>query len=82
MVDIESNNDDLKDFPEFDTIAEYIDLDTYQGVLETDNKGNRIIVFQNEKGHSEYKSIFTKHDSHLKIVQFKDDDLLYNGTIK
>ncbi|MEI3598419.1 hypothetical protein [Oceanobacillus sp. MO10714A] len=73
------NNGDLEEFPEFDTKAEYIDLDAYQGVVETDNKGNRIILFEDEKGHSEYKSIFIKHNNRLKIVQFKGDGLLYNG---
>jgi len=76
------NNGDLEEFPEFDTKAEYIDLDAYQGVVETDNKGNRIILFEDENGHSEYKSIFIKHDNRLKIVEFNNDGLLYNEIIK
>ncbi|GGN63567.1 hypothetical protein [Oceanobacillus indicireducens] len=55
-----------KDFQNL-RMAEHIDLDTYQGVVETDNKGNRI---------------FIKHDNRIKIVQFNDDGLLYNGIIK
>ncbi len=77
-----ATNSDLENLPEFNTIAKQIDLDIYQGVVETDNKGNRIILFKNEKGHSEYKSIFIKRDNRLKIVQFDDDGLLYNEIIK
>jgi len=77
-----TNNDDLEKFPEFDTIAEHIDLNYYQGIVETDNKGNRVILFEDEKGHSEYKSIFVKRDNRLKLVQFIDDGLLYNEIIK
>ena len=76
------NNGDLETYPEYDTIAEHIDLDVYQGIVETDNKGNRIILFEDAKGRSEYKSIFIKHDNRLKIIQFDDDSLLYNGIIK
>ncbi|HLR38785.1 MAG TPA: hypothetical protein VK068_00160 [Jeotgalicoccus sp.] len=82
VEDTVTNNDDLEKFPEFDTIAEYIELDTYQGLVETDNKGNRIIIFKDENGNSEYKSIFVKNDNRLKIVKFKDDGLLYNEIIK
>lgn len=81
-IDTVTNNDDLGKFAEFDTIEEHIDLDTFQGVVETDNKGNRIIIFEDENGSAEYKSIFIKHDNRLKIVKLKDDGLLYNGIIK
>lgn len=80
--DTVANNGDLETYPEFDIIAEHIDLDKYQGVVETDNKGNRIILFEDENGHSEYKSIFIKHDNRLKIVEFNNDGLLYNEIIK
>lgn len=80
--DSDTKNDHLKDFIEFDVLVDKIDLDIYQGVVETDNKGNRIILFENENGHKEYKSIFVKHENRLKIVQFDDDGLIYNEIIK
>ena len=80
--DIDTKNDHLKDFTEFDVLVDKIDLDIYQGVVETDNKGNRIILFENENGDKEYKSIFIKHENRLKIVQFDDDGLIYNEIIK
>lgn len=81
-IDTVTNNDDLGKFEEFDSIEEHIDLDTFQGVVETDNEGNRIIIFEDENGSAEYKSIFIKHDNRLKIVKLKSDGLLYNGIIK
>lgn len=80
--DVATTNDHIKDFPEFDVLTENIDLTVYKGVVETDNKGTRVILFEDEKGHKEYKSIFIKHDNRLKIVQFKDDGLLYNEIVK
>lgn len=77
-----SKNDHLQDFIEFDTLAEHIDFEIYQGDIETDNKGNRIILFEDESGHKKYKSIFIKHDNRLKIVQFKNDGLIYNEILK
>lgn len=77
------NNDHLRDFVEFDYLAEELDLTTHEGVVETDNEGNRIIIFQTEEGIKEYKSIFVKHDHRLKIVQFdNEDNLLFNDIIE
>lgn len=76
-------NDHLKEFNEFDVLAAELDLNTYEGVVETDNNGNRIILFQDATGKKEFKSIFIKNDNRLKIVQFdNEDNLLFNDIIK
>lgn len=76
------NNDHLKDLAEYDMLSQHLDLDHYKGVIKTDNQGNRIILFETEDGHKEYKSIFIKHKNRLKIVHFdNEDNLLYNGII-
>lgn len=77
-----TNNDHLKDFEEYSVLKDELDLETYTGVVETDNKGNRIILFEDETGAKEFKSIFVKNDNRLKIVQFEDDGLLYNEVLK
>lgn len=83
VTDSDANNDHLKDFQEFDVLAKELDLNAYEGIVESDNKGNRIILFQDADGKKEFKSIFVKHDNRLKIVQFdNEDDLLYNDVIK
>lgn len=77
------DNHHLEDLEEYDVLAAELDLEHYEGVIESDNKGNRIILFQTEDGKKEYKSIFIKNDHRLKIVHFNDeDDLLYNDVIK
>ena len=72
----------LEKFDEYETIAKEIDLDHYTGNVQTDNKGTRIIIFANEQGKNEYKSIYVKRQKRLKIVEFHSDHLLFNGVIK
>src|SRR5699024_5032150 len=64
------NNDDLKEYEEYDVLKEELDLDVYEGIVESDNKGTRIILFQTADGVKEYKSIFVKKKNRLKIVHF------------
>lgn len=78
----DANNGHLQDFEEFSTLSTHLDLSTHTGTVETDNKGNRIIIFANENGQKEYKSIFLKHDNRLKIVTFNDESPLYNDVIQ
>lgn len=76
-----NQNASLEAFEEYETIAKEIDLDQYTGSVQTDNQGNRIILFANEQGENDYKSIFVKHQNHLKIVALTSDQLLFNGVI-
>lgn len=76
-----ANNEGIKSFPEFNIIAEHIDLDAYSGTVQTDNRGNRVITFADANGHKKYKSIFVKRDNRLKIVHFDDDGLIFNEII-
>lgn len=71
----------IEGFEEFDVIADNIDLDSYKSILETDNKGNRIILFEDASGKKEFKSVFVKNDKRLKIIKLKDDGLLFNEII-
>lgn len=77
------NNDELEDLEEYEILAKELDLTKYQGVIESDNQGNRVILFETEDGNKEYKSIFVKKKNRLKIVHFDDeDDLLFNDIIE
>lgn len=77
------DNEHLKAYEEFDILSQELDLNLYEGIVETDNRGNRVILFQTEEGTKEYKSIYVKDDHHLKIVHFNDEDnLLYNDVIQ
>lgn len=76
-----ANNDAIKDLPEYNKVAEHIDLETHSGKIQTDNRGNRVIIYSDENGHKKYKSIFIKNDNRLKIVHFDNDELIFNERI-
>lgn len=73
---------DLEVYEEYQTLSEKIDLTLYQATLETDNPGKRILLFTDADGRKVYKSIFIKHDRHLKIIELDGDGLLYNHQIQ
>ncbi|QTD42598.1 hypothetical protein [Sporosarcina sp. Te-1] len=85
-VDTESSeagtsNTELASFEEYDTIASLIDLENNKGTVETDNEGNRIILFEDANGKKTFKSIFAKHDRFLKIIDLSNDQLLYKDRL-
>ncbi|WP_277587580.1 hypothetical protein [Psychrobacillus antarcticus] len=79
---VKKENEELNDLPEYDLLAQYIDLSTYEADVESDNKGTRVIFFENEEGQKEYKSIFVKGANHLKLVSLDEDGLIYDDVIQ
>lgn len=71
----------LESYEEYDMLSEKIDLTKHQVELTTDNPGKRILLFADADGKKIYKSIFSKHDNHLKIIQLDDEGLLFNGRV-
>ena len=81
-AEVIKENEALAGFPEYDILAEHIDLNMYVADIETDNKGSRVIFYENEQGEKEYKSIFIKNENRLKIISLDDDDgMIYNDQI-
>lgn len=78
---VTEQNEGLTDLPEYAILAEKISLDTHKAIVETDNPGNRIILFENDNGVNAYKSIFVKNDNRLKIINLDDDGLIYNDIV-
>lgn len=74
--------EDLAQYEEYEILNEKLDLSTYEAEIETDNSGNRVLIFSEDDGDKAYKSIFVKDEQHLKIVSLKDEGLLYNDVIK
>ena len=74
---------EIADFEEADQLAETIDnLGSLKPDIKTDNPNKRIILFSDDNGKKEYKSIYIKEKSRLKIVELnKDDGLLFNEEI-
>lgn len=76
-----TTDNELAAFDEYDTIASTIDLASNKAIVETDNEGNRVILFEDANGIKTYKSIFTKHDRFLKIIDLSADQLLFKDRL-
>lgn len=77
-AELPKQNQVLKDFPEFPILDDIIDLQVYVADIETDNKGSRIIFFEDSDGNKTYKSVFVKDENYLKVIQLNDEGILYN----
>ncbi|WP_303969448.1 hypothetical protein [Sporosarcina ureae] len=74
-------NSNLLGHEEAEILAEYIPIDELTAQVEVDNQNKRITLFENESGQKVYKSIFIKHENHLKIIDLNTDDLLFEGQL-
>lgn len=75
-----SNEDDLSTYEEYGVLEETIDIAQYEPKVETDNDGNRVILFY-EGERVVYKSVFVKDKRYLKVISTNDVAPLYNGTL-
>lgn len=69
-----------EEFAEYDKVSEFIDLDQYEASVVEDNKAKRVIVFADEDGQEQYKTIFNKKTSYVKVIEF-DHGQIFNGHI-
>lgn len=72
---------DLNDFPEYENLTQYINMEHVQAEVAEDNTGERVILFKDDGGEVRYKSIFIKETNRHKIVQ-TDEPNLFNDEIK
>lgn len=80
-----SNNaaeEELAQYEEYEILSEKLDLSIYETEIETDNPGNRVLIFSEDAGDKSYKSVFVKDEKHLKIVSLKGEEVVYNDFIK
>ena len=75
-----SNEDDLSTYEEYGVLEEKIDVAQYEPKVETDNDGNRVILFY-EGERVAYKSVYVKDERHLKFISTNDEAPLYNDTL-
>lgn len=79
--DLNVVSDNVKDFVEFEILADETDADDdYTQVVE-DNQHKRIMLVDDEDNHKQYKSIFIKNTKRLKIIDFSNG-LVFNQIIK
>ena len=77
-----ASTNELADFPEYETLVNEIDVDTLEAKIETDNQNKRVILYADDSGEKQYKSIFVKKKDRLKIIHFDDDGQIFNEVIK
>ncbi|WP_214803629.1 hypothetical protein [Exiguobacterium sp. s194] len=75
-----SNEDDLSTYEEYGVLEETIEIAQYEPKVETDNDGNRVILFY-EGERVAYKSVYVKDERHLKVISTDDEAPLYNDTL-
>ncbi|WP_130860248.1 hypothetical protein [Gracilibacillus phocaeensis] len=68
-------------FPETEVLAQHIDLDQLEQQIVEDNPGKRVMLLVSPEGEKEYKSVFIKETSRLKIIPIGPGAPLYNDTI-
>jgi len=71
---------DVTQLPEYETLAAKIDLAKYSTQIAEDNSYKRVILLKDENGQVQFKSMFIKKDSRLKVVDYKGG-LIFNQVI-
>lgn len=64
--------------PEYNTIMEQIDSKDYTFETVTDNGEKRILYIIDKNGRKQYKTVFIKHTSRLKIIQINGGGQIFN----
>jgi len=75
-----SDADTLATYEEYGVLAETIEIANYETKVETDNDGNRVILFY-EGERPVYKSVYVKKERHLKVISTNDEAMLYNDSL-
>ncbi|VDG97119.1 Uncharacterised protein [Lysinibacillus sphaericus] len=78
----DAKNSELTTYEEYSKIAEVADVNDFKGIVESDNPGTRVILFEDESGKKKVKSVYVKKENRLKVISLDDDGLLYNDILK
>jgi len=71
----------INELPEYATIQEKVGSE-YTVETETDNEGKRVLFLKDQNGKKQYKTIYVKHDSYLKIIKINGDGgLVFEGEV-
>lgn len=71
----------LEGLEEFSDLEEHLPLSDLTANIEADNQGKRVILYEDSTGQKVYKSVYVKHDQHVKIIDLKNDGLVYEGKV-
>lgn len=75
-------DNELESYEEYSKIAEVADVSGQKAIVETDNPGTRVILFEEDNGKKTIKSVYVKKENRLKVISLDDDGLLFNDIIK
>ncbi|MCJ0931441.1 hypothetical protein MST22_09750 [Virgibacillus halodenitrificans] len=65
-----SASEDISKFAEFESIQAHIDTEKWTANVMEDNPYKRVILFSDEKGIPQYKSIYVKETTGHKLIDF------------
>ncbi|GKV69456.1 lipoprotein [Sporosarcina sp. NCCP-2716] len=71
----------LEGYEEYSTVRDNAPVDGLKGIVETDNPGTRVILYEDASGVKKVKSIYVKKENRLKVISLDDDGLLYNDVL-
>lgn len=71
----------LEGLEEFSDLEEHMPLADLTADIEADNQGKRVILYEDSTGQKVYKSVYVKHDQHVKIIDLKNEGLVYEGKV-
>ncbi|WP_079527892.1 hypothetical protein [Halobacillus hunanensis] len=72
---------ELEGLVEYSTLANHVDVNGYNAEVVQNNPHKRVIVLKGDHGQQQFKSIYVKDTSRLKIINFHEG-LVYNGILE
>jgi hypothetical protein len=69
------NHEEWSSFPEYKNIIEQINNKDYSFQTVTDNEGERVLLLIDKNGVEQYKTIFIKNTSRLKIIKINEGQI-------
>ncbi|WJY26664.1 hypothetical protein [Sporosarcina trichiuri] len=74
-------NQDITGFEEYASIASVIDPSSFTVRVTENNVSNRVILFSDNYGRTQYKSVFVKKTGLLKVISQKGGGVLLQTTV-
>src|SRR5699024_4258989 len=76
-----SDKTEVEGLVEYSTLANHVDVNGFNAQVVENNPHKRVIVLKGDHGQPQFKSIYVKDASRLKIINFHEG-LVYNGIIQ
>ena len=73
---------DITGLEEYASIASVIDPSNFTTRVAEDNVSKRVILFSDNYGRTQYKSVFVKKTSQLKVINLKGGGVVLQTTVK